>query len=289
VFDHTSLIQFIEQRFGARSPGLRETNITPWRRAVAGDLTSAFNFATPNDVSVPLPSTVSYRPPDEDKHPDYSPVPPLAQSLPEQEPGTRPARALPYETQVWADIDLSQAAVNIHFRNSGKAAAVFQVRSLNSDAGPWTYTVGAQSELSDAWVSPVIDLQAYELSVHGPNGFLRCFKGGISGNDKSNLNVASVYDVERCGIALRVRNGGESPCRVSILDGYGKETTAHDLKAGETLEKYWPLASTFGWYDLAVEVESNSAFRQHLAGHVETGEDSRSDPGLGPASGHSTG
>jgi phospholipase C len=268
---------------------LRETNITPWRRAVAGDLTSAFNFSTPNDVSVPLPDTGSYRPPDRDKHPDYLPVPPPAQSMPEQEQGMRPARALPYATQVWGEIDLSQAVVNIHFKNSGQVAAVFQVRSRLSNAGPWTYTVGAQAELSDAWTSPAIDLQAYELSVHGPNGFLRTFKGGIAGNDETNLDVTSAYDIERCGIALRIRNRGASPCPVRILNGYGKETTAHSLGAEEILEKYWPLDSTFGWYDLAVEVESNRAFRQHLAGHVETGKDSMSDPGLGPPHAQSTG
>ena len=40
TFDHTSLIRFIEARFGVDEP-----NITPWRRAVCGDLTSAFDFA----------------------------------------------------------------------------------------------------------------------------------------------------------------------------------------------------------------------------------------------------
>ena len=44
VFDHTSVIQFIEKRFG-----VHEINISPWRRAVAGDLTSAFNFVNPNE------------------------------------------------------------------------------------------------------------------------------------------------------------------------------------------------------------------------------------------------
>ena len=44
VFDHTSLIRFIEKRFGPHHPGIKENNITKWRRAVAGDLTSAFNF-----------------------------------------------------------------------------------------------------------------------------------------------------------------------------------------------------------------------------------------------------
>ena len=47
VFDHTSVIQFIEKRFGVHEP-----NISPWRRAVAGDLTSVFNFANPNDAHV---------------------------------------------------------------------------------------------------------------------------------------------------------------------------------------------------------------------------------------------
>ena len=49
-FDHTSLIRFIEQRFGPNNPELVEPNITPWRRAVSGDLTSAFNFKSPNDA-----------------------------------------------------------------------------------------------------------------------------------------------------------------------------------------------------------------------------------------------
>jgi phospholipase C len=48
VFDHTSVVQFIEKRFG-----VFERNISPWRRAVAGDLTSVFNFANPNDAPAP--------------------------------------------------------------------------------------------------------------------------------------------------------------------------------------------------------------------------------------------
>ena len=58
VFDHTSVIQFIEKRFG-----VFERNISPWRRAVAGDLTSVFNFANPNDAHASLPGTSGYLPP----------------------------------------------------------------------------------------------------------------------------------------------------------------------------------------------------------------------------------
>ena len=54
LFDHTSILRFLEARFGAEVP-----NLSAWRRATVGDLTSAFNFAAP-DFSVPtLPSTTT--------------------------------------------------------------------------------------------------------------------------------------------------------------------------------------------------------------------------------------
>jgi len=52
LFDHTSILRFLEARFGAEVP-----NLSAWRRATVGDLTSSFNFAA-LDSSVPnLPST----------------------------------------------------------------------------------------------------------------------------------------------------------------------------------------------------------------------------------------
>jgi phospholipase C len=53
LFDHTSVLRFLETRFGAEVP-----NLSVWRRATVGDLTSAFNFRSP-DQSIPtLPLTV---------------------------------------------------------------------------------------------------------------------------------------------------------------------------------------------------------------------------------------
>jgi len=53
LFDHTSVLRFLETRFGAEVP-----NLSAWRRSTVGDLTTAFNFAAP-DTSVPnLPSTL---------------------------------------------------------------------------------------------------------------------------------------------------------------------------------------------------------------------------------------
>jgi phospholipase C len=53
VFDHTSILRFIEKRFGAEIP-----NLTAWRREACGDLTTAFGFGQPPDYSIPdLPET----------------------------------------------------------------------------------------------------------------------------------------------------------------------------------------------------------------------------------------
>jgi len=53
LFDHTSVLRFLETRFGAEVP-----NLSAWRRATVGDLTSALNFKKP-DQSIPnLPPTL---------------------------------------------------------------------------------------------------------------------------------------------------------------------------------------------------------------------------------------
>lgn len=56
TFDHTSMLRFLETRFGAEVP-----NLSAWRRSVTGDLTSAFNFAAPNTSkpTLPQPSLVN--------------------------------------------------------------------------------------------------------------------------------------------------------------------------------------------------------------------------------------
>jgi phospholipase C len=59
LFDHTSVLRFLETRFGAEVP-----NLSAWRRATVGDMTSAFNFTKP-DYSIPnLPNTASEIPTD---------------------------------------------------------------------------------------------------------------------------------------------------------------------------------------------------------------------------------
>src|SRR5262249_52781918 len=176
VFDHTSLIQFIERRFASGVPDLIESNITKWRRTVCGDLTAAFDFKEPDARRTRLPDTAAYEPPNHDKPPDSVPTPPTQQTMPAQERGLRPARALPYELDAEGTADVTHGAFRIDFANTGRAGACFQVLSGNSADLPRTYTVEARESLFDSWAAV---LGKYDLSVFGPNGFLRTFRGSV--------------------------------------------------------------------------------------------------------------
>jgi phospholipase C len=279
VFDHTSIIRFIEQRYAHGNSGLIESNITPWRRAVTGDLSSAFNFRNPNARFAALPSTAAYIPPTTDRYPDYVPPVPANQALPVQEPGTRPARPVPYELHVRGQADLSAGTFTLHFDNRGKTA-VYQVRSGNSTQGPWTYTVGTGDNVSDTWPITANNLTGYDLSVYGPNGFLRAFKGSISGAGIANLDIRASYDNEDNSITLSGVNRSSQSVTVRLTNGYTGAVLSGDVAAGETGERTFPLHGTHGWYDFIVEVVQDPTFRYQIAGHVETGRESRTDPAI---------
>ena len=148
-----------------------------------------------------------------------------------QESGTRPARPVPYELHVHGTANFADGTFEIHFGNAGKTA-VYQVRSGNSALGPWNYTVGQGASLSDTWQITANSLSTYDLSVNGPNGFLRAFQGSVSGEDKANVHVHTSYKPQGNGITLHLANHGASAVDVRITDIYtGSVHTVH-LKAG---------------------------------------------------------
>lgn len=131
VFDHTSVLRLLERRFGVAEP-----NISPWRRAVSGDLTSVFDFRKPDDSALSaLPSVEDYRARTAAVRDKPLPSVPAAAAMPRQEPGQRPARALPYALQVHARVQ-EGAPVQLQFVNSGAAAAAFNVYSSTPVAAP---------------------------------------------------------------------------------------------------------------------------------------------------------
>jgi len=275
VSDHTSVIQFIEKCFGVEEP-----NLSPWRRAVTGDLTSMFNFVNPNHAHVQLPETEGFLPPvDELAGGNVNTFSPNLSNvmigIPKQEAGIRPARALPYELDV--HVSVAGSTVTLSFLNTGSAGAVFQVRSGNPSDPVRNYTVEAGKQLEGAWS----EASSYSLSVYGPNGFFRLFQGS-TGLQAAALAIASRYNrAKRGSIESRITNVTAKQAVVKLVDAYTGESITQLLFPGQTFENVLTPTKFHGWYDAVVTVEGDPTFQYELAGHIETGQDSFSDPALG--------
>ena len=85
--EHTSVLKFLEQ-----VTGVKETNISDWRRETFGDLTDAFQSSATVPSPPSLPGTAATLAEAEyaASHYPLPSVPEVKQQLPVQEPGKRP-------------------------------------------------------------------------------------------------------------------------------------------------------------------------------------------------------
>ncbi|MHC5256406.1 phosphocholine-specific phospholipase C [Streptomyces sp. UC4497] len=271
TFDHTSILRFMERRFG-----VKETNISPWRRAICGDLTSAFDFSMKVTDPAQLPDTSGYTPPDRDRHPSYVPKPPAQGALPRQEAGSRPTRPLAYAPYVDGAADVATGKYRLTLSGGDRAGAAFQVRSLSRGDGPWTYTAEAGKSIADSWNSTYSEGR-YDLTAHGPNGFLRAFQGD---NKTAGPEVTARHDAGTGNLALTLTNPTSAAVRLTVTNAYGGGVQTYSVPAGGTVRQTVDLKSTRRWYDLTVRAEGVTGWLRRLAGHVENGTPSVSDPGI---------
>jgi phospholipase C len=141
---------------------------------------------------------------------------------------------------------------------------------------PRTYTVEPLRSMADSWPQAA----DYDLSVYGPNGFFRHFKGGLSAH-RANLDAAATYDEKHNEISLEISNRSSRNVTVSVLDAYTKQRTRLSLRPGQAETETWSLQRGRGWYDLAITLDRDDQFEYRYAGHLETDEDSISDPLMG--------
>lgn len=278
VFDQTSTIRFIEKRFGVREP-----NISAWRRAVTGDLTSCFNFATPDDADLVsgLPKTAALDIRSRTLPGTVTPMTPPAPVLPAQTAGVRPSRALPYSLHVNSIAPLGADGVRLVFANTGTAAAVFHVYDRKHlDTLPRRYTVGPGKQLEGAWNTGT-DKGAYDLWVLGPNGFHRHFTGAIFASG-ANPEIRVEYEMAP-QLTLRVLNTGGAPIGVTVTANEYFAAGPWQVQAvpGREVELHWPLAASGNWYDFTLRIDGVAGFSRRFAGRLETGRDSTSDPAMG--------
>ena len=281
VFDHTSIIRFCEKRFGVMEP-----NISPWRRAVCGDLTSCFDFKTPNEKIAILPDTrdVAQRAaalPGRTKPPT-----PVTQEIPEQRLGRRRMRPLGYSFSV-EDLG-TPAKIRLRFRNHGEIGVVFHVYDhKRPEQAPRRYTVGASSSLSDEWPTG-----GHDLSVYGPNGYYRRYTG-LSSNKETmaiSINASAGSDGRSPSLDIYASTAVEIGEKLTVepvvygrilksakmtirTTGEGIPPEAHSLSL--------PLTATGGWYDYVLRRSGERGWRVRAAGYAETGQPGMTDPALG--------
>jgi phospholipase C len=265
VFDHTSIIRFIQARFGVDEP-----NITPWRRAVCGDLTSAFDFESASDRVPPLPTVNGPAEKIEDPN-SVHPDPPAVGSVPTQERGVRRSRRLGYRFDVAFDAD--PGTLDLAVVNRGDLGVHLQARSLTIGGAPYSYTIGAGDELTTSLPNP----GTYDLSLHGPNGFYRRF----AGSPDTGVHVDARTDPRAGRLVLRLSDGGGHHRRsvvIEIADAYGPDRR---IKLHGTTEIRVDTRHSGGWYDLALSTPSDASFSYELAGRLESRGQLTSDPQLG--------
>ncbi|RUL77659.1 phosphocholine-specific phospholipase C [Dyella choica] len=293
IYDHTSVIRFLETWTSALGTPAICPSISAWRRQVSGDLAGAFDFNNPIlglPSNLPATNTVINRTGTCDPlpNPGNGNAP---NSLPAQEPGTRTARALPYQPD--ANISSVQYGANgqilvwIQMLNVGPVATRAVPLAIYANAhrsgGPWQYTVDAYGNGSNGAVSDYFNVGSgygsgsYDLTVVGPNRFLRRFAGDLN-NAGRNCSVTSSYAIDpvsgQLAIYFALSNAGSESATFTLsANNYTSEGPwTYDVAAGATVDTYFAaVAKTDGWYDFTLTLGNDSSWIRRYTGHLETG------------------
>lgn len=320
LFDQTSTLQFMEKFIEAKSgKQVREENLSAFRRAILGDMTSVFR---PFDAKVPdmpfhdrnkfvegiqaaknkeIPTNFKKVTDAEIKA--FNENPRSVKGIAQQEPGTRPANALPYEMYCEGDFNPTSKVFglamragnavhgdrsagvpyNVYFRNTAKASGVAARGADNVNMFVATYAVKAGDTLQEGLPQQLFKDGKYEVHVHAPNGFYREFSG-----DGSAPAVVSrcVYEKGLNGtltgnVEARLKNVSANPITVTVADNsYKTGTQVKELKPGEMVSVRVDLQKQRGWYDFTVQTAGLHGHVRY-AGRVETGRESITDPLMG--------
>ncbi len=292
VFDHTSNLQFLEVWLGHKlKKQMTCENITAWRRAVCGDLTSVFRPY--NGEKIASPASIEREAFIETIHNAKFKAAPAnftllkgeikdpQRYLPLQEKGIRPACAIPYELHAHVEpaadgsLHLTLESGNKLF---GKKSAGGAFNVYGKDMYNRAYAVNAGAKVEDVWGADLFPGGEYDLGVYGPNGFYRGF-AGKAGKFPEKFSCKLTY--KKDSVQLVYRNESTSPVTVQVKDAYHQsDEKVKTIKPGSTVTVAYITLKAHGWYDLQVNLNGGSAVLQ-FAGHVETGKESFSDPVMG--------
>ncbi len=319
VFDHTSSLLFLEKFLSHKTgKAIKSDVISPWRRAVCGDLTSVFRpyngevLKTPStlkkekvitDIQNAKSKPAQVTPTALDKleidrinrHLPFSKE--ASNFAAAQEKGTRLACALPYQLMVDAALNIEKTKLQLTFgaaktafgqklEAAGAPFNVYTTTKYQQEVGKtWAYAVKAGDSLSDEWKIADFDQGNYDLRVNGPNGFYRQFKGSAA---DPSLTIWCGYEQGGLlkkptgNLQLVIENHENGSLEILIKDeSYLSNSKTIKLAAQSKKIITLNLQKSKSWYDFTINLAAHKDFLKHYAGHVETGEDSITDPLMG--------
>ncbi|MGW2281943.1 alkaline phosphatase family protein [Streptomyces sp. NPDC001770] len=257
VFDHTSTVKFLETWAAHLGKPFTCPNITDWRRAVSGDLTSAIDFAHPQPGPADIADPVNGTPP------------------PMSPDGMKP-RGLSFHPHATLTENRSAGTVTATMTLSGgpdgKAVSlqVFPDRYLPFTNTP--YTVSAPAPRLHTWDARKTDGK-YAFSVYGPDGFVRSFAGRLVPAAQKNIAVprveAELVPGTEAEVRLTLRNDGAQPVRYTLTaHDYLGGTQSYSVAGGAATTVGWP--TRLGYYDVVITADTGTGWTQRYAGRVAT-------------------
>ncbi|GAA2338620.1 phosphocholine-specific phospholipase C [Dactylosporangium salmoneum] len=270
VFDHTSPIRFVELWTGVREP-----NISAWRRTVCGDLTSALNFASTVTTFPGLPDTKALvaAADGQDGLPNASA--PSSSTMPAPEPGDRPANPIGYRFDTTSWTDTSTNRIWFKVVNAGTLGAGFTAYTVNYRSyQAWQYTCPAGGSASDYFSALTYGGGPYDIDLHGPDGYLRGFTGDVRTWTNASKAHPEASAADNGGLTLRLTltNQGSAPAVFTIgrnlaTGASGGSAATVTSAAGGT----WTgtlAATAAGRYDYTVTANVGDGFGRRFAGRL---------------------
>ena len=315
VCNVTSTIQFLE-KFLSKKTGkkVEEPNISSWRRAISGDLTSAFRPYNGEKIDMPewldrnkhiqevynakfkkLPNNFKAISAEEARELGQKPSPSI---LPQQEPGTKPSNALKYEHYVHGKVDEDGKNFVIRFKAAqdifGEEAlgAPFNVyapgnywnkeKKTFEPVSTWAFAVKSGDEIEYRWPLDAFEGAQYHLRVYG-NGFFREFAGNKSGPGIEVICKPLKRGRKVSGkLRVNIKNQSKEALKLKLVeDKYQKKEKDFNLHPEEEKDVTLNTTANHGWYDFSVLSPGLKSLKIRYAGRLETGQDSISDPYMG--------
>jgi phospholipase C len=296
--------QFVQHKYGKT---VKEENISSWRRAISGDLTSAFrpsstkepalDFLNRDKFVVSIQQARDKEIPSNFRKLNASQIEEINHNLrasqlaSHQEPGIRPACALPYELYAEGGLSVDGHSFDLFMtagnKAHGKKAAgapfnVYLRKASGTRMQVATYAVKPGDTLHKQFPLSLFEKAQYSIDVHGPNGFYRGFRGDSASR---HLQVRTEYEAIATSLTGNMRvhlsNSSSELLTVAIHDhSYHTDSIVKTIAAAHTESVVLPLQRSHGWYDFTVKLRGSEAVAR-FAGRVETGKPSFTDPLMG--------